>query len=114
MVAGQDAEAQAHVAAAGGKEVEEERLLQVHAGVEQDDEVSCGGGEDRGEGVGRRATLGRGTASKHDDEDGLLQLGKVGVTTKTSPGVGARRRGQGTLHPHAQELSPFANLATCI
>lgn len=63
VAAGQDAEAQTHVAAAGGKEVEEESLLEAHASVEQDDKVSYGGRENRGEGVGRRVTLGRGTDS---------------------------------------------------
>lgn len=63
VAAGQDAKAQTHVAAAGGKEVEEERLLEAHASIEQDDKVSYSGRENRGEGVGGRVTLGRGTES---------------------------------------------------
>lgn len=55
MAAGQDAKGQTHVTAAGRKEVEEQRLLQAHASIEQDDEVSWGG-EDREHGEGRLLT----------------------------------------------------------
>lgn len=40
VAAGQDAKGHTHVTAAGRKEVEEECLLEAHASIEQDDEVS--------------------------------------------------------------------------
>lgn len=67
MAASQDAEGQTHVTAAGRQEVEEERLLEAHASIEQDDEVPYGGGGREH----RRVTLGHGTER---DEDRLLKL----------------------------------------
>ena len=43
MAASQDAKGQTQIAAAGREEVEEESLLDAHASIEQDDEVSCNG-----------------------------------------------------------------------
>lgn len=40
MTSSQDAKGQTHVAAASRKEVEEESLLDAHASIEQDNEVS--------------------------------------------------------------------------
>ena len=43
VAASQDAKGQTQIAAAGREEVEEESLLDAHASIEQDDEVSCNG-----------------------------------------------------------------------
>lgn len=40
-VAGQDPKAHAQVAAAGRQEVKEQRLLDAHAGIQEDHKVSC-------------------------------------------------------------------------
>lgn len=42
VAAGHNPEGQAHVAAAGGDEIEEERLADGHPGIQQDDKVPCG------------------------------------------------------------------------
>lgn len=59
MAASQDAEGQAHIAAAGREEVEEESLLDAHASVEQDNEVSCNRDE-----TGKQAESGHRTLTK--------------------------------------------------
>lgn len=67
MTSSQDAKGQTHVAAASRKEVEEESLLDAHASIEQDNEVSYNrDGNRTGAESGHRTPLDETASTMHE------------------------------------------------
>lgn len=107
VAAGHDAKGQAHVAAAGGDEVEEERLANGHPGVQQDHKVPCG--RTGWEGEEGRADSSIGTAAAWARGHGIPGYPELGGTRQDQrPTPGLHGTPQKSQRGHAQVWAPCA------